>query len=576
MSHEVQENQGTGLRDAFDILSKEPSERLLSLTIQLGESPEENIIHALCLIILHREDRALDKLQMLKDNYLANHVAERWQMSRGNLEDFAASCGEFQELTGESLAVLARIFRVLSERRLCGPLLRNLAYQRAISMESHKTSSCENLEYDPFKEEAKDVCGPQIEEWMSSLRDLKSVSLDEINMTLKATDQSERAYSLASPLQVSLSMPSYPTHLEISIPPTASFHGDTMAPETSDNTKPKTSVLLAPRQSHSSEEPQTKPREPALLEAKTVSKMDAAFAAVCGKSAGPHVQIKTPNESTKLPAATKTFVPDSKEKHESKGAEEEEEAVFYAFVILHAPEDTDVAENLKERLETVSGWEGATFSGDFAIPGRSTLKCVEDAINNSAFTILLLTRNFNTRMVETETDTALINSINKKYKHNTVIPLLPRENPLPKQSWPLVLHTIVPLDENKNFERKVRSSLSPAKLKNQKRIWEEGQRMKRQMERQDELKRLNEYEKQFIQECKLAQSQERENRRLLVTQRLLLGLSVEPEEDGGDGRRQPPSIHIENAQYIMIGNDSQMTVDHFGGIDKDDSVYSEE
>lgn len=100
--------------------------------------------------------------------------------------------------------------------------------------------------------------------------------------------------------------------------------------------------------------------------------------------------------------------------------------------------------------------------------------------------------------------------------------------------------------------------------------------MKRQMERQDELKRLNEYEKQFIQECKLAQSQERENRRLLVTQRLLLGLSVEPEEDGGDGRRQPPSIHIENAQYIMIGNDSQMTVDHFGGIDKDDSVYSEE
>ncbi|CAM9140286.1 unnamed protein product, partial [Lampetra planeri] len=86
--------------------------------------------------------------------------------------------------------------------------------------------------------------------------------------------------------------------------------------------------------------------------------------------------------------------------------------------------------------------DSATFAEDFAIPGKSTLRCVEDAINNSAFTLLLLTKNFNTRMLELETDSALINSINKQHKNNSVIPILPLENSMPRGCMPIVLQTL--------------------------------------------------------------------------------------------------------------------------------------
>ncbi|XP_060940131.1 TIR domain-containing adapter molecule 1 [Limanda limanda] len=571
MSHEEQERQGTGLRDVFDILLKASSERLVSLTFGLGESPEDDIIYVLCLILLQREEQVLNKLQLLKDNGLAKHLAERWRMSGGKLEDFRDYCGDLQEFTGESLAVLARIFKVLSEKSLCDQNLRNLAYQRAVSVDGQKTSSCENLEYDPLREEAKNVCGPQFEEWMCSSRDLQSGpdaqrSLDE---TLTITNRSERVYSLASPLEASSSMPSYPSHLEISIPPTALFEVDKISPEAID--QPHLNICLVARgQSPSSEKP--KSNEPAPLETKKDSKMHTPPSALRSKS---DIQILTPTQTTKpsilpnceLPTAANTCVPKvpvPDDMHESEDAEEEG-AIFYAFVILHSPEDIDVAESLRERMESVTGYEGATFS-EFAIPGKSTLRCVEDAINNSAFTLLLLTRNFNTRMLQTETDTALINSINNQHKHNTVIPLLPQENSLPRESMPMVLKTIVPLEENRSFVRKVKQSLSPAKIKRQKGIWEEGQRMRSQKERQEELKRLHQCQKKLIQQ---------ENMNLLMTQKLLLGAS---EQEGGDcmARCQPhQNIHIEHASNIIIGNDNQMTVYQCGDAVEDDTFYSE-
>nr|QCV57275.1 TIR domain-containing adaptor inducing interferon-Beta [Trachinotus ovatus] len=587
MSHEGQENQGTGLREVFDILLKEPPERLLSLTIQLGEAPEDIIIHALCLIILQKEAQALDKLQMLTDNYLANHLAQRWQMSGGKLEDFRVQCGHFQESTLESLAALARIFKVLSEQRLCDPDQRNLAYRRALSTDSQKTSSGEYLEYDPLREEAKVVCGPHFEEWICSTGELKSGSyhdpdrsLDEANPTLKITDPSQRA-CLPSPLQASSSMPSYPTHLEVSIPPTMSFQGDKITPETSD--KSNTCVPPAPEQPLSSEEPQ--PNEPAKLEVRKDSKMDAAV-----KLDHHIIQNESPNQTTKpstepkcvVPTATNTCVPKAPapdEMHECEGAEAEEEE-FYAFVILHAPEDANVAESMKEKLERVAGCTGATFSDDFAIPGKSTLRCVEDAINNSAYTLLLFTRNFNTEWVEMKTDTALVNSINKKYKHNTVIPLLPRENCMPREGIPMILRPIIPLDESKNFEKKIKRFLSPTNIETQKRIWTEGQKVKLQIERQEKLKQLNQCKKQLIQECNKAELQHIENLNLSLRQNLHLGPGVPLQLDGGDGMARWPqqqgSIHIENANYVMIGNESKMNVDHRGLTDKDDSRSSEE
>ncbi|KAM9349926.1 TIR domain-containing adapter molecule 1-like [Symphorus nematophorus] len=584
MSHKGQETQGTGLRDVFDILIKAPPERLLSLTFQLGESPEDNIVHALCLIVLQKQAQALNKLQMLRDNHLAKHLSEKLQTSGGKLENFAVHCGQFQEFTGESLAALARIFKVLSEQRLCDPLLRNLAYKRALSTDGQKI--IEDLEYDQLREEAKDVCGPPLAEWMCSPTHLKSYhdiksSLDG-HTTLKVTlshDQSGRAHSLPSPLQTSSSMPSYPTHLEISIPTTASFPDDKKHPETSDKSILNTPVVLvsefeaenASGRSQISTQPPT-----CMFGAKKDSSMDETLVrgSITLDSLISPTQTTNPTTEPKFapPAAANCLpplMPVANEMHESSDAdEEEEEAIFYAFVIFHAPEDADLADRLKEKVETVISSEGATFSEDFATPGRSTLRCVADAIDNTAFTFLLLTRNFTSRMQELETNSALINSINKKHKFNTVIPLLPRENRMPRENIPLPLQTMVPLEENRSFERKIQKSLSPMRIDKLRKIWIEEQRVKMQRQKQQRLKQSNQLKKQLLKESKKVELLEKEQLWLSMEQNLVLSPNVAPEQ------QQQRSIHIQNAKYIMIGSNSQMIVG--GGADEEDSIDKEE
>ncbi|XP_072220004.1 TIR domain-containing adapter molecule 1 [Leuresthes tenuis] len=571
MSHVRPENQGTGLGDVFDILLKAPSERLLSLTFQLGESPEDNIIHALCLIILQREAQALNKLQMLGDNPLAKHLAEKWSASGGKFEDFGVQCGHFQAQTAESLSALARIFKVLSEQRLCEPLLRNLAYQRALSSDCLKTGNYDNLRYHQFREEAKVACGPA--EWMFSTSDLKlesscdpNRSLDEGNATLKVSESDAKLSGIPSPLQESTSVPSYPSHLEISVPPTASFTGDKAAPATLQNPKVNPSILTVSQAKQASCQPQSPELQlrstgSPLFGAETDPKMDETLAASSRLKSHNEIPSRSnkPSIEPKLAQPSATYIslpkmPVSKEIHERKDAEEEEEERFYAFVILHAPEDEDMAECMREKLEKVICSEGATFSEDFAILGKSTLRCVEDAINNSAFTFLLLTRNFNTKMLEMKTNIALINSINKKHKFNTVIPLLPKENCMPRQSIPMALQTLVALEENKSFERKLQRSLSAAKIEKQRKIWTQEQSLKQKL-------------------------QEKEKLSLSMEQKLLLSPSGALGQDGGDGRPwwpQQPNIHIVNSNYVMIGNDSKMTVDFGGSGDKDSSVCAEE
>uniref|UniRef100_A0A1A7XCS3 Toll-like receptor adaptor molecule 1 n=1 Tax=Iconisemion striatum TaxID=60296 RepID=A0A1A7XCS3_9TELE len=550
MSHTEWENQGTGLGDVFDILEKAPSERLVSLTLQLGESPEDVIVVALSLLILQKEEQALEKLQMLRDNPLADHLSEKCHTSGGKLDDFGVHCGRFQAHTLESLSLLARVFKVLSEQRLCEPPMRNLAYRRALSSDCSQARNCGNLEYCHFREEAKVVCGPQLVEWMCSAAELPDGEKTSLKEPI-SQDESSSVPCLPSPLQESPLEASYPTHLEISLPPTVSFQGDKRAPATP-NSSPETN--LAPGQSP---EQQETPTEPSLLGAENSSMVDETSKSVSSSLQSNIVQNKRsvqPNKpSTEttftLPSAKsiilpKTYVP--KSLHDTE-EEEEEEDIFYAFVILHAPEDADQAEHIKEKLEKVISGEGATFSEDFAVPGKSTLRCVEDAINNSAFTFLLLTRNFNTKMLEMKTNIALINAINKRHKFNTVIPLLPASNCVPRPDIPIVLQTLVPLEEKKNLEKKLQKALTSAKIEKQRRIWTEEQKVRR-------------WNRLRLQEAD----------RRCMEQQHLLGPS-----EGGDGRALwPPqaNIHIENANYIMIGNDSTMTVDLGGSSNNDGSV----
>lgn len=600
MSHREQENQKTGPKEIFDILARAPPERLISLTLQLSESPEDRLIHALSLIVLQREEQALDKLQTLRDHGLAKHLVQRWEKSQGKLEDFAVRCARFQDFTLDSLVLLARVFKVLSEQRLCDPHLRNLAYKRALSGDDEKTSAGEDQAHEKLREEARVVCG--FEERMGSSTYLKSGSNQDLqsslgrgNTTLKMTlshDHLDTAHSLPSPLQASSVTPSYPSHLEISIPPTALFQEDRSAHEMSGTKNLNTPVFLSSESEVNSAQGQNQLGEASHLktcESSTFignkhSGTDNRFAAESIKSHSLSTSTLTPTPSSIPPPAasaaqSKTPVANAALQYAEEEDEDEDEAIFYAFVILHAPEDADMAYSMREKVEKVIGREGATFSDDFATAGKSTLRCVEDAINNTAFTLLLLTRNFNTHMQDLETNSALLNSVNKTHKHNTVIPLLPQRNAISRKDIPLVLQTIVPLVEDRSFEKKVLRSMSPANIRKQQKMWLEEQKVKRQVKRQERLKQLKQHQTQLNRESETAQSLERENIRLLMEQRLLLGHAMHLPQGGEEYRawwQQQPNIHINNAKYIMIGNDSQMTVDLGGGADQDGSADREE
>lgn len=562
-------------------------ERLISLTFQLSETPAERLIHALALIILRREEQAVEKLNTLKDHDLAKHLAERWERSQGQLEDFATSCVHMVDFNMDSLVLLARVFKVLSDQRLCDVPLRNLAYKRALSGDNQKTSTCVDQAYEDLKEEAKMVCG--FEEWVHSTPDLRSSSHQDSQssfgrgsttsgMTL-VQEQLEGINSLPSPLKASSMAPSYPSHLEISIPPTALYAEERSTPEMSQTgnnehliSGSEANVAQADSQPTTSESSGFAQNKHPKVDEKSASK-DTKLETLPGNTCQPSL-IPTPVASTSqitMSAASVTH-----EQQEAEECEEEdEETTFYAFVILHAPVDAEMADSMRVRLESIIGREGATFSDDFAMAGKSTLRCVEDAINNTAFTILLLTQNFNTHMQDLETNSALLNSVNKAHKHNTVIPLLPQQNRMATKDISMVLQTITPLVEDRNFERKVKRSMSQGAIRKLHKVWIDEQKVKSEIKKQERLKQLKQHNMQFIREVEKTQLLESENIRLRMAQRLFLGSAESMQDDSEEcrawWRQQQPNIHINNAKYIMIGNDSQMTVDLGGGVDLNDS-----
>lgn len=578
-------------KEVFDILKKAPVERLISLTLQLSETPEDRLVHALTLIILQRGEQALEKLNTLKDYDLAKHLKVKWEGSGGRLEDFATSCAHLEDFSVDSLVLLARVFKVLSEQRLCDPPLRNMAYKRALFRDNQKASHCGDQAYENLREEAIMVCGFQ--EWMILSPYLRSGSHQDsqssfgrgstaLGLTV-CQEQLESVNSLPSPLKATSIPPSYPSHLEISIPPTCLYSEERSSPEMSQTSNNKHLISgSGANVAQEDSEPRTS-QSPGFAQNEGTM-VDDKFLAQNPQSQTPPGHTSQPSV-TPTPAANAGLItsPAASAKHDDQEAEEDDdddEEIFYGFVILHAPVDADLADSIRIRLESIIGCEGATFSDDFAMAGKSQLRCVEDAINNTAFTILLLTTNFNHQMHDLETNSALLNSVYKTHKHNTVIPLLPKHNSMPKQDIPMVLQTIVPLVEDRNFERKVKRSMSKAMIRKQQKLWSDEQKVKRQIKKQERQKQVKEHNEKFIKELERTQSLQRDNIRLLMAQKLLdSAMSMQPDDEQCRAwwLQQPqPSIHINNAKYIMIGNDSQMTVDLGGGVDQNDSESREE
>ncbi|NXI03034.1 TCAM1 protein, partial [Pachycephala philippinensis] len=160
---------------------------------------------------------------------------------------------------------------------------------------------------------------------------------------------------------------------------------------------------------------------------------------------------------------------------------EPDDAQFFTFVVLHASEDEIVAHRVKNLLETMGVPNGATLSEDFFIAGRSHMTCFQEAMENSAFMILLLTNNFPCNLCLFQTDTALMQSILDPSKQDSVIPFLPKESALERSRIPTMLSVLVTLNESSPlFPRNVHKTFNPKKIREKKAVWDQAQRRKLQ------------------------------------------------------------------------------------------------
>uniref|UniRef100_A0A8C3SML1 TIR domain-containing adapter molecule 1 n=1 Tax=Chelydra serpentina TaxID=8475 RepID=A0A8C3SML1_CHESE len=161
---------------------------------------------------------------------------------------------------------------------------------------------------------------------------------------------------------------------------------------------------------------------------------------------------------------------------------------FFSFVVLHASEDVAIACRVKEMLESMGVPDGATFCEEFLIPGQCQLTCFQDAIDNSAFTLLLLTQNFQSHFCMHQMSTALMDSLQRRPKHNSVIPFVPKENPSKKCLMPGMLVGLVPLDENSPvFSRTVKNTFRLRTISKQKEMWSQLQHIREQHRKQQEF-----------------------------------------------------------------------------------------
>ncbi|XP_073480746.1 TIR domain-containing adapter molecule 2 [Aquarana catesbeiana] len=143
---------------------------------------------------------------------------------------------------------------------------------------------------------------------------------------------------------------------------------------------------------------------------------------------------------------------------------EDNKEMFYKFVILHAETDITEAMRMKDLLQdTFHVKPGLIFAEMPA--GQHIFKTLDNAINGSAWTIILLTENFlKETWCEFQTHATLINSINMYHKYNTVIPVRPKDNYLPRDKTPFPINLFNALEEkspefNRLVERTFQESI---------------------------------------------------------------------------------------------------------------------
>ncbi|XP_062985570.1 TIR domain-containing adapter molecule 2 [Elgaria multicarinata webbii] len=146
--------------------------------------------------------------------------------------------------------------------------------------------------------------------------------------------------------------------------------------------------------------------------------------------------------------------------------------IFYRFVILHADDDVEEAVRVQDLLQNEFCIKPGIIFAEMP-SGRHLLENLNDAVNGSAWTIILLTENFLSELwCQFQSYTSLFGALTIPHKCNTVIPMRLRNNPLPREKIPFILQSINALQEDSpGFAEQVKKTFQESTYRQQQAMW---------------------------------------------------------------------------------------------------------
>ncbi|CAI5787130.1 TIR domain-containing adapter molecule 2 [Podarcis lilfordi] len=158
---------------------------------------------------------------------------------------------------------------------------------------------------------------------------------------------------------------------------------------------------------------------------------------------------------------------------EIHSSDEDPGDVFYRFVVLHAEEDVEEAARVQDLLQNEFCIKPGIIFAEMP-GGRHLFENLNDAMNGSAWIIILLTENFLSELwCEFQFCTCLFSALTIPHKGYTVIPMRPRNNPLPRERTPFILQTINTLQEDSpGFAQQVKNIFQDSRYRQQQAIWQ--------------------------------------------------------------------------------------------------------
>ncbi|XP_034974860.1 TIR domain-containing adapter molecule 1 [Zootoca vivipara] len=638
----------------FRVLATIPGERLVQYKHKLSYSRQGGkscrLLQAMILLTLGRETEARLSLEALENCAAVADIYKNHQQSSAASRADPAPLNQDAEV---ALAV-ARIYSLLVEEKLCGPLARDEAYR--IAIKAFLESDVPRSTFESLLSEAQQKCG--LDFMPAAASNTFSTPRCGVGRPPSGAAKSSPMPVLRSwapseiqPLRSTGSPASLLSHLEISQSPTLPFlthsiqHG---VPEPSKLCGSGPGSLVQQGEGGAAVEfPANscsgRPAEPVVQDQEKTRQTSDSRGNHSGLSVQPPHKSTQPLEDgenreprslvasepqgcaggsfqnsqappTPLPglALSATFVPRTVEDSSSPKQSLEtgsssssgpppprssgppstdlpaEEQPFFTFVVVHAPEDETVACQVRERLEALGVADGATVSEDFLVPGHCQLSCFQDALDNSAFTLLLMTENFKSRFCAFQANVALMDSFQRFCKTNSVVPFIAKESPMKRREMPCLLAAIVPLDETSPvFARRVKKTFSPAVIREKRALWD----ISRQIRNQE---RLKEQQSDYSQALQRLLALRVSSQGPMPSQRGFLGLQAPPDQGsqpffyserpqpqlgpdqlshpyvfsrGSPGLMSgaPPShLIIQNAQMVQIGDYNQMQVEKAG------------